>query len=277
MTAIHRSRFTALAGLLLLLTLVLSACAGARPQPQSTLTVLAAASLTEAFDRLKAEFERANPGVTVTISYAGSQQLAQQLIQGAPADVFASANPEQMANVVTAGRIAAEATRTLAYNELVVIAPANGPRPLSSLPDLAHPGLKVLLAAPDVPVGAYTLEFLDKAAADPAFGPDFKAAVLANVVSYEANVKAVANKIALGEADAGVVYASDVTAANRDQLITLPIPSGLNVLASYQIAPLSDSRAPELAKRWLAYLLSPAGQAALAENGLLPLDAANPQ
>ncbi|MFN2199374.1 MAG: molybdate ABC transporter substrate-binding protein [Anaerolineales bacterium] len=273
MPALHRARFAALASLLLLLTLTLNACAGAPPSSENILTVLAAASLTESFDRLKADFENANPGVTVTISYAGSQQLAQQLIQGAPADVFASANPEQMANVVAAGRITAETPATLAYNQLVAIAPSDGPRPLADLQDLSQPGLKVVLAAAEVPVGAYTLLFLDKATADPEFGPEFKAGVLANVVSYETNVKAIANKIALGEADAGIVYASDVTAANRDRLVTLPIPTELNVLANYQIAILKDSRAPELAARWLAYLLSPDGQAVLADNGLLPLDA----
>lgn len=241
------------------------------PQPEKqTLTVLAAASLTESFSEISKAFENLHPGVTVTFSFAGSQQLAQQLDQGAPADVFASANIKYMQQVVDSRRVAADSPVVFARNRLVVIHPLNNPGSIQSLQDLSKPGLKIVLANSSVPVGNYTLTFLENASKDAAFSSDYKDSVLANVVSYEENVKSVATKVALGEADAGIVYSTDVTADLRAQVDAIDIPDALNVTATYPIAVIADSSAPVLAQAFVEYVLSAEGQAVLAQYGFLP-------
>ena len=162
-------------------------------------------------------FEADHPGVTAVFNFAGSQQLAQQINEGAPADVFASANKKQMDVVIEAGGIVSGTQQTFAKNRLVVIFPKDNPAGLAELKDLANPDSKLVLAAKEVPVGQYSLDFLDKAVADTAFGATFKDDVLKNVVSYEDNVKAVLTKVALGEADAGIVYLSDISGAGCRQ------------------------------------------------------------
>jgi molybdate transport system substrate-binding protein len=254
------------AKILLALTLLLcsTACARARAHAPTVLHVFAAASLTEAFTEMGAAFEAAHPGVTVVFNFAGSAQLAQQIVEGAPADVFASANQAQID--AAAGKRAAPAAPIFAANRLVVIFPAGNPAGIAALVDLAKPGLRVVLAAAEVPAGQYALEFLDKAARDAAFPPTFAADVLANVVSYEQNVRSVLAKVALGEADAGIVYASDVTG----QVARLDIPDGLNVIARYPIAWFADSPKADLAAEFAAYVLSDEGQAALAKYNFTP-------
>ncbi|HEX2979760.1 MAG TPA: molybdate ABC transporter substrate-binding protein, partial [Anaerolineaceae bacterium] len=175
------------------------------PNAAQTLTILAAASLTESFTELGDLFEAQNAGVTVQISFAGSQQLAQQLEQGAPADVFASASKKYMEAAVESKRVNADAAQAFVKNRLVVIFPKDNPGEIAALVDLAKPGLKLDLADKSVPVGQYSLDFLDKASQDAGFDSQFRDSVLKNVVSYEDNVKAVVTKIALGEADAGIV------------------------------------------------------------------------
>ena len=232
-----------------------------------TLTIFAAASLTEAFSAIGKLFEARNPGVTVAFNLAGSQQLAQQLAQGAPADVFASANDAQMNAAIKSGRIADGSQRTFAHNRLVVIAARNAARPIAVLQDLARPGLKIALAAKEVPVGQYALDFMDKASADAAFGSAFKANVLQNVVSYEENVRAVLAKVALGEADAGIVYTTDVVGNNAPQVVRVDIPNRLNTIASYPIASIADSANPQTAQAFVTLVLSPDGQAVLGKYG----------
>ncbi len=211
---------------ILLATLTLAGC---RTQPASesfTLNVFAAASLTEPFSEIAKLFESTHPGTEVVFNFAGSQQLAQQIIEGAPADVFASANTKQMDGVIDAGWIEDGSQQTFATNSLVVVLPQDNPAGLEELADLAQPGLKLVFAAKEVPVGQYSLDFLDKASADPGFGAAYRDDVLGNVVSYEDNVKAVLTKVVLGEADAGIVYASDVSGENATNVIRLEIPRG---------------------------------------------------
>lgn len=247
-----------------------------RPLPDSSplepadLTVFAAASLTEAFTQVGQAFEVDHPGVTVTFNFGGSQQLAQQLNQGAPADVFASANNTQMGGAIAGGRVISGSQQAFVRNRLVVVYPADNPANLTGLPDLTQPGLRLILAAAEVPVGRYSVEFLDKAAQDPTFGEAFKTQVLANVVSYEQNVKVVLTKVVLGEGDAGIVYTSDVTPDVSDQVGRLEIPDALNTIAVYPIAPVSDAVYPVQAQAFVDYVLSPAGQAVLAEFGFIP-------
>lgn len=249
--------------------LLLAACAPAAPANNDApreLTVFAAASLTDAFQELASEFESRHPGAHVVFNFAGSQQLAQQLGQGAPADVFASANSRQMQAAIDAGRVVSGTEEVFVTNQLVVITPAGESSRLESLADLAEPGVKLVLAAKEVPVGGYSLEFLEKASSAPDFTAAYSPTVLSNVVSYEENVRAVLSKVALGEADAGIVYSSDAPpSASEVQRIAIPDP--LNVIASYPIAAVSDAVQPELARQFVEFVLSPDGQAILAEFG----------
>ena len=236
-----------------------------------TLTVFAAASLTEAFNELAARFEAENRDVDVLLNFAGSQQLAQQIVEGAPVDVFASANHKQMEIAARSSRIATNSVHIFANNRLVVIFPKDNPAGLSSLADLAKPGLKLGLAAQAVPVGQYSLEFLESASTDANFGPEYKGEVLANVVTYEQTVKAVLSKVVLGEVDAGIVYVSDTWGPASSKLGRLAIPDALNPLASYTITTLNDSSQEDLANSFVAFVLSPQGQEILAKNGLMPV------
>jgi molybdate transport system substrate-binding protein len=248
------------------------------PSEPVELNVFAAASLTAAFGEIGELFETGHPGVTITYNFAGSQQLAQQINEGAPADVFASANKTQMDVVIEAGGIVTGTQQTFVRNRLVVIYPQDNPASISELKDLAKPDLKLVFAAAEVPVGQYSLDFLDKATADPAFGSTFKDDVLKNVVSYEDNVKAVLTKTALGEADAGIVYTSDIGATDqRDgedagKVGRLDIPNELNVIASYPIAPVLESEHAELSKAFIDLVLSPEGQDILAKYNFIPVD-----
>jgi molybdate transport system substrate-binding protein len=255
----------------------MAACAPTAEAPAEAPTaedvvVFAAASLTESFTALAADFEEANPGATVVLNFANSQQLAQQLAQGAPADVFASANPRQMQVAIEAGRVQEEATQIFANNRLVLVVPADNPGGVETLQDLAQPGLKLILAAEDVPIGAYSRDYLDKAEGSANLGAGYRDAVLANVVSYEQTVKAVLTKVMLGEADAGIVYTSDVTPDVAEDVQQIAIPDDLNTTATYPIALVSDSEQPQLAQQFIGYVLSEEGQATLAEHGFIPAE-----
>jgi molybdate transport system substrate-binding protein len=235
------------------------------------MNVFAAASLTGAFGEIGQLFEVDHPGVTAVFNFAGSQQLAQQINEGAPADVFASANNEQMNVVIEQGEIVSGTQQIFAKNRLVVVFPTDNPAGLKELKDLGNPDLKLVLAAQEVPVGQYSLDFLEKAVADPAFSATFKDDVLKNVVSYEDNVKAVLTKVALGEADAGIIYTSDVTGEEADKVSHLDIPDELNVIASYPIAPVKDTKNPKLAQAFIDFVLSQDGQEILAKYGFIPV------
>ena len=258
--------------LFLLIALFLVGCSPATtPAPTAapearTLNIFAAASLTDAFTEIGKNFEAANPGVTLTFNFAGSQALRTQIEEGAPADVFASASGREMDTTV-AGKFVADGTpRVFLNNKLVLILPADNPAGVTKLEDLAKPGLKLVLAAEEVPVGNYARQSLDLM--NDSFGTDFKDKVLANVVSNEDNVKQVVSKVQLGEADAGIVYTSDAVAA--PELKTVEIPSELNVIAKYPIAPLVKSANADLATSFVDYVLSADGQAVLAKWGFAP-------
>jgi len=241
------------------------------PEPKE-LVALVASSLTDAFAELAEAFPRqpGNPAVTFSFSFGASSQLRTQLEQGAPADLFASADTAQMDAATKAGLI--EGTpRVLARNRLVLIVPRENRAGVSGLADLAKPGLKLVTTAREVPVGSYTRETLQKMAADPAFGAGFDRRVLDNVVSEEANVRQVVTKVQLGEADAGIAYASDVTPRIASDVKVFDIPEKFNVVAEYPIAITKRAKAPASARRFVEYVLSPAGQTILKRNGFIPL------
>jgi molybdate transport system substrate-binding protein len=242
--------------------------APAAPKTSQKLTVFAAASLLDAFNAIGKQFEKAHPGVKVRMQYAGSQQLVAQIEQGADADVLASADDRWMGYAVEHGFIAGT-PQVFARNVLVVIVPRMNPGRIDKLEDLSRRGVKVVIGAEAVPVGAYAREVLHRLSADPAMGEDYGASVLRNVVSQEENVKSIVAKVQLGEADAGIVYRSDVTPAVGRHVKMFEIPKAAAVIAAYPIA-ATKTRNAELAQSFIDYVHSPAGQAALAHEHFLP-------
>jgi molybdate transport system substrate-binding protein len=229
------------------------------------IVVFAAASLREAFEAAAPAFTK-RTGVAVSFSFGGSDTLVTQLKQGAPADVFASANEAQMKIAADAGLLAA-APRTFARNRLVVIVPKENPAKISELADLAKPGVKVVLAASGVPVGTYARTAFLRLNGQTGYPADFGGLVERNVVSNELDVKAVATKISLGEGDAGVVYATDVTPAVAGRVKMVAFPPGAAPEAIYPIAPLKHAQPGAGARAFVDFMLSPAGQVFLKARG----------
>jgi molybdate transport system substrate-binding protein len=232
------------------------------------LTVFAAASLTESFNQIKTDLEAANPGLTITYNFAGSQALVTQLTQGAKADLFASANTAQMQTAQAGGVIEGEPT-TFVRNQLAIVVPKDNPAGIAGPADLARGGVKLVIGNPDVPVGKYFLQVLDNMANDATLGPDITHSIISNVVSQESDVKQVVSKVQLGEADAGVVYVTDVTAEVAQAVTIIVIPEQYNVVAEYPIATVKGGNA-DLGQFFIDYLLSPAGQRVLTEAGFAP-------
>jgi molybdate transport system substrate-binding protein len=240
-----------------------------QPPSSSPLTVYAAASLTEAFAALGRAFEARHPGTTIRFNFAGSQQLAFQLEQGAPADLFASADRRWIDYVKEKGLVSGE-TPVFARNRLVVILPKGNPARIERLAHLARRGTKLVVAAEAVPAGTYTREMLRNLAAAPGYPKGYEAQVLANVVSQEESVKGVVSKVQLGEADAGVVYQSDVTPGVDRYVTRLEIPDASNVIAGYRIAVLQAATNTEAARLFVDLISSQEGQRIIRQHGLLP-------
>lgn len=230
--------------------------ADAAEPTKQTVSVFAAASLTEAFKTIGAAFERAHPGTTVQFNFAASSLLAQQIHEGAPADVFASADEANMQKAADAGDLAG-AAQIFAHNRLVIAVPAGNPKRIASLTDLTKSDLTLVLAAPQVPAGKYAAE---------AFA---KAGLAVPAASQEIDVRAVLNKVALNEADAGIVYVTDIRAAGG-KVEAVPIPDQYNVTARYPIAVLKHAADPLNAKAFVDFVLSPDARATLTQFGFLP-------
>ena len=214
------------------------------------MTVFAAASLQPAFDKIAAQIH-----VDATFNYAGTQTLTAQLTQGAEADVFASADKTQMKTLLDAGLIAG-APEVFAHNRLEIAVAKGNPKGIHSLADLARPGLVVVLADPSVPAGKYAQQALAKGN------------VTVHPASLEPQVTAVLSKVALGEADAGIVYVSDVITSQKVQGV--PIPDSQNVVADYPIAALKNAQHNSTADAFIAFVLAPDGQSILKAAGFEP-------
>lgn len=231
---------------------------------EGEIAVFAAASLTDAFTELGELFAEKYPDADVTFNFASSSALATQINEGAPAHVFASADLAQMKVVVDAGN--AEGDRLFATNKPVVVVPKSG-SPVATFEDLAKPGVRLVLAAPEVPVGRYSREILTKASTVPGgVSADFSDKVLANLQSNEANVRAVLTKVQLGEADAGIVYSTDAAIA-ADTVTVIEVPVAFNVVAQYPIATVDDSNNSSGAAAFVEFILSSEGQAVLSKYG----------
>ncbi len=234
---------------------------------QNEITIYAASSLTDAFTEMGQAFT-ARTGTKVKFQFAGSQILRTQLENGAPADVFASANAAQYDPLVKAGLL--DAGAVFARNRLVVIAPKRGAGNVKTIRDLGKPGVKLVIADRSVPVGALTRTFLETASKVAGYGADFSDRALKNVVSEESNVRQVALKVSLGEADAGVVYTTDVTPNLASSVIQLAIPPRLNQIGAYPIGVRQGGPNLESARAFVAFVRSGDGQRILAKWGFLP-------
>ncbi|MCP2338133.1 molybdate ABC transporter substrate-binding protein [Actinomadura rupiterrae] len=251
----QRSSAAALAALSLV---ALAGCGDTKDKSSSggsgkTVTVFAAASLTETFTKLGKDFEGSHPEVKVRFSFGGSSTLAQQITQGAPADVFAAASGTTMKTVTDAGDASGQPT-VFAKNRLVIAVPKGDPGKVHALADLAGAKLKVVLCAEQVPCGAAAKKAL--AAANLKVKP----------VSQEQDVKAVLTKVRLGEADAGLVYRTDTRAA-AGQVEGIEFPESAKAINDYPIAALSKAPQPALAKEFVQFVLSQQGKAALGAAG----------
>jgi molybdate transport system substrate-binding protein len=216
-------------------------------------TVFAASSLTEVFTEIGAAYESAHPGSKVTFSFAASSSLVTQITEGAPADVFASADTTNMGKLQD-GAMLGEPAANFATNTLEIITEPGNPRGIATLADLAKPDLAVVLADPQVPIGKYTATVLANAG------------VKVAATSLEQNAKSVVGKVTLGEADAGVVYATDVIAAGK-QAAGVEIPADVNVTADYPIAVTKRAAGNVDAAAFVAFVLSPDGQQILKRHG----------
>lgn len=261
----------------ILLAVLLASHAPARvaASDKATLRVFAAASLSDAFTELGRVLERRRPGLAVRMNLAGSQQLATQIEQGATADVFASADERWMEYARDHGLLEGDA-RIFARNRLVVIVPRTHPARIRRLQDLARGGIKLVVGADAVPAGRYSRIALRNLSRDPAFGGDFATRTVRNIVSEEENVRSVVGKVQLGEADAGIVYRSDVTATVARFVHVLEIPEAANVIASYPIARVKGGTQGEAAAAFVDLVLSREGQQVLERRGLIPVAAARP-
>ena len=240
------------------------------PMEGGDLTVFAAASLTDAFEAIGRELESANPDLSITYNFGGSQALVTQLEEGAEADVLASANLAQMATATEAELVAGDAV-PFVHNRLAIVTPANNPAGIESPVDLGTEGILLVLAQVEVPAGRYAREAVCKMATDvEAYGAAFTERVATNVVSEEEDVRDVLAKVVLGEADAGIVYISDAVAAS-DQVQVIDIPDEFNVIATYPVAALVGGD-ETLASAFIAFLLSDEGQATLASFGFEPVE-----
>jgi molybdate transport system substrate-binding protein len=223
------------------------------PGVDADITVFAAASLTESFTEVGEAFTAANPDAEATFSFDASSALVEQITQGAPADVFASADTANMDELTEAGLNGTDPV-IFATNLLTIIVAPGNPLGITGVSDLADPEVKVVICAEEVPCGRYANEIIANAG------------VAVTPVSFEQNVRGVVTKVTVGEADAGIVYVTDVTAAG-DAADMVEIPEDINVLAQYPIATVAASSDPEAGEAFIEFLTGPDGQAILAEHG----------
>ena len=232
--------------------LTVTGCSSASSADREHLTVFAAASLQESFDEIGAAFRTPHPDCDVTFNYGGSSTLAQQIVQGAPADVFATASATTMKTATSAGAVGAPVT--FATNTMELVVPPANPGHITALADLTRPGTKLALCQPDVPCGAASRTVLAKAS------------VTTKPVTLEADVKSVLTKVRLGEVDAGLVYVTDARAAGT-AVTSIPVPAGQNATTTYPIGVVTATTNQALAQDFQAFVTSADGQKVLAAHG----------
>jgi molybdate transport system substrate-binding protein len=255
-----------------LLAALVLAMSASFAQDLEELTVFTAASLTGAFGEIGQIYEN-ETGTDLVFNFDGSQALRTQIENGAYADVFASANNKQMNALRSLGLMNNSSVSIFTRNKLSLIIPKDNPAGISSLSDLAKPGVKIVIGTKDVPVGDYALQIINKLGNDSAYGPGYKEKVLANIISQETTVNYVVTKVALGEADVGIAYVSDVTEDLSSKVDKIEIPDEYNVIAEYPMGMLKESRYPAEAEEFMDFVKSDEGRAVLERYGFEPVQA----
>ncbi len=236
--------------------------------PENWIVVSAATSLQYSFLEAAKLFERDHPGTRILFNFASSNQLANQIEQGAPVDVFASADMSILNRLADNNMITENSV--MAKNKLTVIVSKSSSMEIEGLADLAKKRVRLIIAGSQVPAGRYARQFLHKMDQTGSYGSDYSLRVLDNIVSEEPDLRMIAVKVAFGEGDAGIVYVSDVTRDMENKVRTIAIADPLNVIATYGIAIVKSSAHPEAAKAFYSLWLSPKGQAIFTKNGFQP-------
>ena len=260
-----------LAGMILSGTMAMGASdLGSQTDPDEELIVFCGAGFTGAISEIGKIYENSS-GKKVRFNFDGLPALRVQIEEGAYADLLISPDQRYIDPLVETGFIEEDTVEVFARNLVAVVIPANNPANITTIQDLATPGMKIVMGIEELPIGDHALQVLDNLADDPSFGPAFKEAVLANVVSMETRVTGIVSKVALGEADAGFAFMSDVTPQMREKIRKIPIPDGYNVRGDSSIAVFSQSDNSEAAEEFIDLLMSNDAQAILDEYGFIPI------
>jgi molybdate transport system substrate-binding protein len=256
--------------IILVMALHLAAFAGAQAEESQELTVFCGAGLMGAFTEIGELYENLT-GIDVKFNFDGVPSLRAQIEQGAYADVLVSANLKHMNAMKAEGLIDNSTVVIFAQNKMAIIVPNHNPANISSLDDLATPGVKIIMGTKELPAGDYALQVLDKLADDPNFGQDYREQVLANIVSEETTVNRVVSKVALGEADAGFAFISDVSPQMVGKVTRISIPDEYNVVGDFPLGVLGQSEHPEEAQNFIDVVMSEDGQSFIAKYGFIPV------
>ncbi len=256
--------------LALIAVLVLASSAGLAKEPKE-LTVFTAASLTGAFGEIGQMYEN-ETNIRVVFNFDGSQALRTQIENGAFADLFASANKKQMNALKNDGMMNNSSVVIFTKNKLSLIVPKDNPAKIGNISDLAKPGLKIVMGTKDVPVGDYALQIISNLGNNSSYGPEYKTKVLANVISQETNVNYVVTKVALGEADVGFAYVSDITEKLASKVDKIDIPAEYNIIAEYPMGILLESKYPAESREFMNLVMSDEGKAVLEKYGFAAVE-----
>lgn len=253
-----------------LTALFLTASGGLCAEQPKELTVFTAASLTGAFGEIGQIYEN-ETGTNVVFNFDGSQVLHTQIENGAYVDIFASANTKQMNAVKAKGLMNNSSVSIFTKNKMALIIPKDNPAKIANLSDLAKPGIKIVIGTKDVPVGDYAMQLINKLGNDSAYGQDYKTKAMNNIISKETNVNYVVTKVALGEADVGFAYVSDITQCLSAKVDKIEIPDKYNVIGDYLIGILSQSKYQSGAAKFIDLVKSSKGTAILEKYGFSPV------
>jgi len=266
---INRVSFSILSAFTIM-AVILATAGTVLAEEERVLTVYCGAGLTGAISEI-AEIYENNSNMTVKFNFDGVPALRAQIEQGAYADVLVSANLKHMKALQSERFMDNQTVQIFAQNKVAIIVPNDNPANITNFTDLTHPGVKILMGTKELPAGDYALQVLDKLANDSKYGPAYKEAVLANIVSQETTVNRVVSKVALGEADAGFAFISDVSPQMVGKVTRFLIPDKYNVVGDFPVGVLSQSKYPEESKAFIDEIMSEDGQAILYKYGFIPV------
>jgi molybdate transport system substrate-binding protein len=263
------------AGMMIFALLFAAGCTSSGTAPaveKNELTVFAAASLTGAITDIAKAYEVVHPDTKIVLNFDNAATLRTQIEQGAHADLFLSANTKHMTALQGEGLIINNSVKIFTKNKLALLIPKENRANITGLSDLATPGIRLVMGTKDAPFGDYTRQALGKIANDTDFGPAYRDAVMRNLISEEPTVPSLVAKLRIGEADAGIAFASDVSESDRALVTSIPIPDRYNVIASYPLGIVQESKVKDQAATFARFITSAEGNAILTRYGFAPSD-----